>query len=135
MTEPNALGQYYQLINRCRRCNSGLTSSFYKNERQEDVRACDKCRPEILCQIFDYKYLDLFEYWRDNCLADDTIGWEWAWDDLLKEKKCIRIKSLEEARQKQTEDHILIQDPDNEEAHILVPKEYAEAVLKNGKMV
>jgi hypothetical protein len=134
MTELNPLGKYYQLIHQCG-CGSGLTSSWYKDERQKDVKACEKCKPKLLYKIFDDRYLDCFEHWRDNLLAETNPGWEWVWEDVLIENNCEQIKGLEEAKQKQTENQILIQDPHDDNVYILVPKDYAEVVLEKGKMI
>lgn len=139
------LGEYYQLIRQCS-CESGLVSSWYKNEMGVDVKACDRCKPKLLFKIFDDKYLDLFEDWAAKAMfdKDPPLGHEWQWEDLLKEKGCEQVVGLEAAKQKQNGDQILIpcpngdvitQRPGDNSVHILVPKSYAELVLENGKMV
>lgn len=55
-------------------------------------------------------------------------------EDLLKEKNCERTNDLAEAKQKQKENKILILDPHDDKFYILIPKEYADTVLLNGKM-
>jgi len=99
-----------------------------------------------LYEIFDDKYLDLFEDWAGKAMFDEDppLGYEWQWEDLLKEKGCEQVVGLEAARQKQNEDQILIPCPNGDvitqrsgdnSVHILVPKSYADLVLENGKMV
>ena len=133
MTELNPIGEYYKLISQCG-CGSGLTATWCKNERLVDVKACDKCKPNMLYNIFDERYLQCFDNWVDNLLAETNPGWEWVWEDLLKEKKCERTKDLAEAKQKQKENKILILDPHDDKFYILIPKKYAETVLLHGKM-
>ena len=134
MTKLNPIGEYYKLISQCG-CGSGSTSSWYKDERQVDVKACDKCKPNLLYKIFDERYLQCFDNWVDNLLAETNPCWEWVWENILKEKKCKQIKGLEQAKQKQTEDDILIPCPNDKTVYILIPKDYAESVLTNGKMI
>lgn len=99
-----------------------------------------------LYKIFDEKYLDLFEDWSSKILFADPapLGYEWQWEDLLKEKGCEQVVGLEAAKQKKNEDQILIPcpngdvittNPGDNSVHILVPREYAEQVLQNGKML
>jgi hypothetical protein len=139
------LGEYYQLVCQCG-CESGLVSSWYKNEKGAPVKACDRCKPKLLFKIFDERYLNLFEDWAGKILFADPapLGYEWQWEDLLKEKGCEQVVGLEAAKQKQNDDQILIpcpngdvisMDPGDRSVHILVPKTYAELVLENGKMV
>jgi hypothetical protein len=126
-------------------CESGLVSSWYKDYKGTDIKACDRCKPKLLYKIFDEKYLDLFEDWMGKILLDPPpLGYEWQWEDLLKEKGCEQVVGLEAAKRKRKEDQILIRcpngdaitmDPGDRSVHILVPKSYAELVLQNGKMV
>jgi hypothetical protein len=136
------LGEYYQLIRHCG-CGSGLISSWYKDEKGVDVKACERCIPNLLYKIFDDRYLDLFQNWIDNMFAETNPGWEWVWEDLLKEKGCEQVIGLEDAKRK-CESRILIKCPNgpniyrrtgDNSVHILVPRDYAEQVLKAGKMV
>jgi hypothetical protein len=134
MVELNPLGEYYKLIRLCG-CGSGLPSSWCKNEKQTDVKACDRCKGELLHKIFEEKLTDFFLNWIDNLLSDDNLGYEWVWEDYLAEKKLERIKELEKAKQKLSTDQFLVRDPFDKESFILVPKDYAETVLQNGKMI
>jgi hypothetical protein len=123
----------------------GQSPAKCKDEKGEEVWACDGCKPKLLFKIFDEKYLDLFEDWTGKILFDDPppLGYEWQWEDLLKEKGCEQVVGTEAAKLKQN-DQILIPcpngnvitlEPGDWSVHILVPKSYAELVLKNGKMV
>jgi hypothetical protein len=137
------LGEFYQIIRQCG-CGSGLVSSWCKDEKGVDVKACDRCKPKLLHKIFDEKYMDLFEGWLGDILHDPPPdGYEWQWEDMLKEKGCEQVLGLENAKMKQTHDQILIPCPNGKNiyvkegdasVHILVPKEYAEKVLKEGRM-
>lgn len=138
------IGEFFQLIKQCG-CGSGLVSSWYKDYKGVDVKACDRCKPAFLHEIFENKYMDLFENWLGDILHDPPPeGYEWTWEDLLKEKGCEQVVGLEQAKSKQTPDQILIscpngkvisQDPGDRSVYILVPKSYAELVLENGKMI
>jgi hypothetical protein len=138
------IGEFFQLIQQCG-CGSGLLSTWYKDEKGSDTKACAKCRPKLLYKIFDEKYMDLFEEWLGTLFNEKAAeGYEWVWEDLLKEKGCEQVVGLEAAKRKQKEDQILIacpngnvisQDPGDRSVHILVPAEYAESVLRAGKMV
>ncbi|NDD54009.1 hypothetical protein EBZ39_09050 [bacterium] len=99
-----------------------------------------------LFKIFDDKYLDLFNDWAAKAMfdKDPPLGHEWQWEDLLKEKGCEQVVGLEAARKKQKEDQILIPcpngdlittNPGDNSVHILIPREYADRVLENGRMV
>jgi hypothetical protein len=137
------IGEFYKLIRQCA-CGSGLVSSWYKDEKGIDVRLCDKCRIKTLYKIFDEKYMDLFEEWLGTLFDEKAAeGYEWVWEDLLKEKGCEQVVGLETAKQKQSNDQILItcpngnvisNDPGDMSVHILVPKSYAEQVLLHGRM-
>ena len=137
------IGEFYKLIRQCA-CGSGLVSSWYKDEKGIDVRLCDKCRIETLHKIFEEKHMDLFEEWLGTMFDEQAAeGYEWVWEDLLKEKGCEQVVGLEAAKQKQSKDQILIpcpngkvisNDPGDMSVHILVPKSYAEQVLLDGRM-
>lgn len=129
MNEPSPLVKYYQLIRQCG-CGSGLISEWYKNQKLVDVKACDKCKHKLLYEIFNDKYLDFFENWLGGIFNETNPGWEWVWEDFLKEKNCTKIKEVKGEKGK-----ILIEDPHAKENYILVPEEYAEIVLRNGKMI
>ena len=135
MADLGPLGRYYQLIRQCG-CGSGLTSSWYKDSKEIDVKACDRCKPKLLYSIFDEGYMDLFEGWLLSLFCEKAEdGYEWVWQDLLKEKGCEQVMGLEQAKKKQSQNQILISCPHNKEHYILVPKEYAESVLENGRIV
>ena len=136
------MGEFYQLTRQCG-CGSGLVSSWYKDEKGVDVKACDRCKPKLLHKIFEDRYLDLFQNWIDNMFAETNPGWEWVWQDLLKEHGCEQVTGLERTRHKCTADHIIVSCPhgkniytkeQDNDVYILVPKEYAETVLKSGRM-
>lgn len=128
-------------------CGSGLTSSPYKGETGSDVRACDSCKPDLLFRIFEDKYIDLFEEWAASILSDPPpTGWEWRWEDLLKEKGCEQVVGAESAANRGL-GFVVIPCPHGESlrpehwdkrdrsVRILVPVEYAERVLAAGEMV
>jgi hypothetical protein len=137
------IGEFYKLIRQCA-CGSGLVSSWYKDEKGIDVRLCDRCRIKTLHKIFEEKHMDLFEEWLGTLFDEKAAeGYEWVWADLLKEKDCEQVVGLEAAKQKQSNDQILIacpngnvisNDPGDMSVHILVPKNYAEQVLLHGRM-
>jgi hypothetical protein len=131
------------LIRQCA-CGSGLVSSWYKDEKGIDVKLCDRCRIKTLYNIFDEKYMDLFEEWLGTLFNEKAAeGYEWVWEDLLKEKGCEQVVGLEAARSKLSPDQIMITCPNGKDiyskledttVYILVPKSYAELVLLSGKM-
>ncbi len=112
-------------------CGSGLVCSFYKDYKQEECKACNKCKPIILHKIFDEYFLDTFlNYFAELMFAKDApLGYEYQWEDFLKEKNIKRTKTLEF-----NDECITIKCPENEELYILVPKDYAEKTLKIGKI-
>lgn len=111
------IGEYYQLIRQCA-CGSGLLSSWCKDEKGVDVKACDRCKPKLLHKIFDEKYMDLFEEWLGSLFSEQAAkGYEWVWEDLLKEKGCLQVVGLEAAKQKQSEDQILIACPNGKDIY------------------
>jgi hypothetical protein len=137
------IGEFYKLTRQCG-CGSGLVSSWYKDERGTDVKACDRCKPELLHKIFEDKYLDIFEEWMGSLFSEKCVSYEFVWEDLLKEKGCQQIVGLESAKKQQKQDQILISCPNGKDiyvsegdasVHILVPRSYAELVLENGKMI
>ena len=137
-------GEFYQLIRQCG-CGSGLVSFWYKDEKRVDVKACERCKPKLLHKIFEDRYLDLFEEWLGSLFSVDP-GYEWVWEDLLKERGCEQVVGLEEAKRSR-DGRILISCPNGDSlqpqhsnladrsVHILVPCEYAERVLCEGRMV
>jgi hypothetical protein len=137
------IGEFYQLIRQCG-CGSGLLSSWCKDYKGVDVKVCDKCKPGVLHKIFEKKHMDLFQEWLGSLFLEQVAdGYEWVWADLLKEKGCQQIVGLESAKQQQKQDQILITCPNGKDiysklednkVYILVPKSYAEEVLKAGKM-
>jgi len=137
------LGEFYQLIRHCA-CGSGLISDWCKDEKGTDIRICDRCKPKVLHKIFEERYMDLFEGWLGSLFSvEPATGYEWVWADLLKEKGCEQVVGLEAAKRKQSKDQILIACPNGKDiysdlednsVYILVPKSYAEVVLKNGRM-
>ena len=137
------IGEFYQLIRQCG-CGSGLISDWCKDDKGTDIRICDRCKPAVLYKIFEEKHMDLFEEWLGSLFSEQAAeGYEWAWAGLLKEKGCEQVVGLEPAKQKQNEDQILITCPNGKDiyskledntVYILVPKSYAEVVLKNGKI-
>jgi hypothetical protein len=128
----NNLTEYFKNIHQCQ-CGSGLISFFYKNEKQQDEKACDKCKHKLLFKIFDEHFLDIFEKWLPEIMFAERgkapIGYEYQWQDLLQEKNCIRSKEI-----KNIQDHILIKCPEDKEFNIYVPNNLAEKVLTNGKL-
>jgi hypothetical protein len=137
------IGEFFQLIQHCG-CGSGLLSTWCKDEKGTDIKACDSCKPKLLYKIFDEKYMDLFEEWMGTLFNEKAAeGYEWVWEDLLKEKGCEQVVGLEAAKNKLSQDQFMIpcpngsvisMDPGDRTVHILVPKSYAELILKRGKM-
>ena len=117
------------MIRQCA-CGSGLISNWYRNQKLIDVKACEKCKHKLLYEIFNEKYLQFFDGWVDGLLNETNPAWEWVWLDFLEEKGCTKIKEV-----KNQEDAILIKDPHDPKIYISVPEQYAETVLKNGKMI
>lgn len=138
------LGEFYKMIRHCA-CGSGLISDWCKDEKGADIRICDRCKPAVLQKIFAEKHMDLFEEWLGGLFSPEpSTGYEWVWRDLLKEKDCEQAVGLEAARKNLTSDHFLFVCPNGKDicskledttVYILVPRSYAEAVLKEGKMV
>lgn len=124
------LTDHFNNIHQCS-CGSGLISSFYKNEKQQDEKACDKCKHKLLFKIFDEHFLDIFEKWLPELMFNEIppLSYEYQWQDLLQEKNCIRIKEI-----KNMQDHILIKCPEDKEFNIYVPNDLAEKVLLKGKL-
>jgi hypothetical protein len=110
------IGEFYQLIRQCG-CGSGLLSTWCKNEKGTDLKACDRCKPQLLRRIFASLELNEREL-----------------DDLLKEKGCEKV-CLSSAQIRQKQDHVLISFPNGKLDYVLVPKSYAEEVLKAGKII
>jgi hypothetical protein len=126
-------------------CGSDLVPDRCRDEKGEEVFACESCKPGVLHRIFDEKYLDIFQEWTDTILLDPPpIGYEWQWEDFLKERGCEQVVGLDEAIRRKGANHFLVDDPNGESfAHwgapdrsvrILVPREYGERVLKEGRM-
>jgi len=141
----NAQGEFYRRAHRCP-CGSGLICEWLKNEKGKDERACERCKPALLYRIFESRHLDIFEDWAGKALFHDPapLGYEWQWEDLLKEKGCEQVVGLEEARRKLSGDRIMIPCPNGDvistesgdrSVHILVPKEYADRVLAAGRVL
>jgi hypothetical protein len=86
----------------------------------------------------------LFEDWAGKILSDPPpLGYQWQWEDFLKEKGCEQVVGLEAAKRRREEGQIMIpcpngdvisMDPGDMSVHILIPKSYAELVLSNGRM-
>lgn len=131
MDEP--LVRWLNIVHQCP-CGSGLLSTWYKDEHQKDIKACNKCKVGIIFKIFEEYFIDIFENWLAGLMFADRgkapIGYEFQWEDFLKEKKCIRSKET-----KSGPDYIVIRCPENEELYIQIPKEYAEKTLLEGKIV
>jgi hypothetical protein len=140
-------GDFYSLCHSCD-CGSGLVSGWYKDERQNPVKACEKCKPKLLFRIFDDRFLDLFEDWVATILMDPPpIGYQWQWEDMLKERGCEQVVGLEEAKRRRKPGHLLISCPHGDSldpahlksadrsVHILVPPDYAESAMEAGRMV
>lgn len=134
------IGEYYQLISQCG-CGSGLVSSWCRDDNGVDVKACDRCSPGLLRRIFERKYAELFEEWLGGAFSAPVVDHEWRWEDLLRERGCEQVVGLEEAKRRR-EDRFLIPCPSREvmgpesadrTVHILVPRELAERVLREGK--
>ena len=124
------LTDYFHHTHQCP-CGSGLVFSWYKNAKQEDQKACEKCKQGLLYKIFDNRFLDIFEEWLPRAMFDEVapLGYEFQWEDLVKEKGCIRSKETH------VSEHIAIKCPENDEFYVHIPKEYAEQVLKSGIMI
>lgn len=136
------LGEFYQLIRHCA-CGSGLISDWCKDERGTDIRICARCKPAVLSRIFAEKHMDLVEEWLGSLFSPEySPGYEWVWADLLKEKGCEQVVGLEEAKRRRDgrililcpNGHDLRSDLPDKSVYILIPVEYAEQVLKMGKM-
>jgi hypothetical protein len=137
------IGEFYQLIRQCG-CGSGLISDWCKDEKGTDIKICDRCKPGVLHKIFEEKHMDLFQEWLSSLFSEQADdGYEWVWADLLKEKGCEQVVGLDEARNKLSRENFLITCPNGKDiyskledntVYILVPKSYAEEVLKVGKM-
>lgn len=143
----DAQGEFYQRSHHCP-CGSGLVSDWCRDERGAEARACDRCKPDLLHRIFDERYLDIFEDWASKIFFDPPpLGYEWQWEDFLKERGCRQVVGLEEARSQRGEGEFLVACPngnslspehwDSEDSsvHILVPRDYGERVLGEGKMI
>lgn len=129
----NPMGEFYRRGHLCP-CGSGLVSDQCRDERGADVKACERCKPALLYRILEDRHLDIFEDWISKLLDDPgPLGYQWQWEDLLKEKGCEQVASLEEAAR--GEGHFTVRDPYGEEGYVLVPREYGERVLKEGRMV
>ena len=108
------------------------------------MKACERCKSKLLYRIFERKYLEFFESWMGTMFSEEPIkGYEWQWADLLVEKGCKQVVGLEDAKRRRG-DRIMIacpngdlinMEPGDKSVHILVPKDYAEAVLGNGRIV
>lgn len=107
--------------------------------------ACDSCKSDLLYHIFDEKHLDIFQGWTETILLDPPpLGYEWQWEDYLKERGCEQVVGLKAATERKG-DHFVVNDPNGESlAHwnsqdrsvrILVPREYGEKVLQEGRMI
>jgi hypothetical protein len=142
-----SLGDFYRLCHSCP-CGSGLVSDWCRDEKGGDVRACERCKPKLLHRIFESKHMDIFEEWLGALMLDPPpLGYEWQWEDLLKEKGCEQVVGLEQAKRQWKRGDFLIADPYGEtldpaykdsadrSVYILVPREYADRVLADGKMV
>lgn len=141
------LGKFYSRSHECP-CGSGRVSDWCRDEKGSEVRACERCKPDLLHRIFEDRYLDIFEEWMATILLDPPpLGYEWQWEDLLKEKGCEQVVGLEEAKRRRKPGQLMIPCPNgnslspehwdavDSSVHILVPSEYAESVLAMGKMV
>lgn len=127
-------------------CGGGLNPERCRDEKGEEVFACESCKSDLLYRIFEEKHLDIFQEWTETILLDPPpLGYEWQWEDYLKERGCEQVVGLKAATER-TGDHFLIDDPNGESlasehvdsrdrsVRILVPREYGERVLKEGKM-
>ena len=127
-------------------CGSGLAPDRCRDEAGSGVWACDRCKPDLLFRIFEDRYIDLFEEWAASILSDPPpVGWEWKWEDLLKEKGCEQVVGAESALNRLG--FVVIPCPHGESlrpehqgkrdrsVRIVVPLEYADRVLVAGEMV
>lgn len=88
--------------------------------------------------------MDLFRNWIKNMFNEENPDWEWAWEDMLKERGCEQVVGLEMAKRRRKPGQILIPCPNgpnvyvidgDASVHILVPGDYAEKALSAGKMI
>jgi len=138
----NPMGEFYRRAHLCP-CGSGEVSDFYKDIDGSEVRACGKCKPKLLGRILEEKFMDIFEEWTKSFLSfPSTLGYQWQWEDFLKENGCERVIGLKEAVARRGEGFLIrcpcgdalepgLEDPS---AHVLVPAEYAERVMAQGRM-
>lgn len=123
----------------------GQNPAKCKDEKGEEVFACESCKSDLLYRIFEEKHLDIFQEWIETILLDPPpLGYEWQWEGYLKERGCEQVVGLKAATER-TGDHFLVDDPNGDSlAHwqaqdssvrILVPREYGEKVLKEGRMI
>lgn len=124
------LKEYYEHTRTCN-CGSGLLPNTYKNHKQEDEKACNKCKHKLLYNIFDNHFLDIFEKWLPEIMFNEVapIGYEFQWQDLLEEKKFQRTKEV-----KNQPNYTVIQCPEDKEYYIYIPNDTAEQILSNGKL-
>lgn len=129
-------------------CGSGMASDPCRDERGRGVGACEVCKPDLLRRIFEDRYLDIFEGWMGSLFDDPPpLGYEWQWQDLLKEKGCEQVVGVGEAKRRLGPGHVMIACPNGDSlsperlrsedrsVYILVPREYADRVLSEGRMV
>lgn len=129
-------------------CGSGLPPDPCRGLKGEEVRACESCKPGLLYLIFEDKHLEIFEGWMGAIFDDPApLGYQWQWEDFLKERGCEQVVGLKEAGRRRRPDYVMIACPNGDSlapdhwqaedrsVHILVPREYAERVLSEGRMV
>lgn len=127
----NNLTDYLHHSHQCS-CGSGLIPNWYKNEKQKEEKACEKCKHKLLYKILDDKFLDIFEKWLPEIMFNKTapLSYEYQWQDLLKEKNMIRSQEIIHKP-----NHICVECPEDKEFHIYIPNDLAEQILINGKMI
>jgi len=126
------------------RCG-GQNPAKCRDEKGEEVFACESCKPDLLFRIFEEKHLDIFQGWAETILLDPPpLGYEWQWEDFLKERGCEQVVGVAAVR---AGDHFIIDDPNglslapehvnsqDRSVRILVPREYGESVLMEGRMI
>ena len=112
------LGRFYERTHACP-CGSGRIASWYIDEKQEQVRACERCRPLLLTRLLAASLRERF-------------GSDQAAMDFLTAQGCTFIDGIVEANRRQSPEAMLARCPLRPEQFVLVPKGLAERVLTGG---
>lgn len=125
----NNLKDYFNHIHQCG-CGSGLVANNYKNHKQQNEQACDKCKHKLLYKIVDDRFMDIFEKCMAGLMFDEVapLGYEYQWQDVIQEKNIIRSKEITN-----NPEFIIIECPEDKEYHLHIPRDLAEQILIEGK--